>query len=55
MSRSLAFFPRLDGAMLDAVSEENDGVGGWNALRPYLARQMSRVVTLTPGMRDTPF
>ena len=53
--RKLAFFPRLDGAMLAAVNEDDEGVGVWNAFSPYLARQMSRVATQTPGMRDTPF
>ena len=27
----------------------------WNAFTPYLARQMSRVATQTPGMENTPF
>ena len=53
--RSLVFLPRLDAAMLAVVGEENEGAGVWNACAPYLARQMSRVATQTPGMRDTPF
>ena len=41
--------------MLTVVGEENEETGDLDAFSPYLARQMSRVATRTPGMKDTPF
>ena len=47
--------PLLLLAMLVVVGEGDNEEDVVDACAPYLARQMSRVGTLTPGMWDTPF